>query len=703
MVEIRESPYEPGCYFVGQHQWKIPPRYKLLKVLGSGSFSYVCLAEDREANEQVAIKFIPDVNSSAEYIKRVLREVCILRRISHPGIIQLKGAFVQPSSTGPKRCVGGKLVAASIDLYLVMEYVSGGDLFSMKGQLTEKNVKSLLTQLLLAVQYLHSINVWHRDLKSANILITNRDGALMIKICDFGSARSRTRQSSGRDHPSLDIDVLKKRRRMTNPLPSQDSFSADSQDSSKGHPQLSDLRVAGNAETGLQTPLTRTVATPCYRAPEVIMSRGTYTSAIDMWSVGCIFGELLQRVVTTGGNITPSLQVAPLFSVTWDTPLTPKPGMRYVDPVVGDTAIHRELETLFDTVGTPAWACIETVPSKEWRDYLRGLPGRAPKLQRRFPHASEESLDLLARLLTFEPSRRASSEEALCHEYLEGLVGIEEPEAEEAGLQGTAARSRLSGLGSREQPMDIADLLPQRSRAVRRSGSAHRAVQMLQVEPAATMMPVDVECASPTSPASGVLARQMSGIVIGGGEQRPLPSAVGQNHWEESNPARALELLELAIDCIYEQESQAGQTEALRGMLEAEVEGLQKHGIAMHCPVEKTIQENKFNATLPRSISWSNVAENSLQMDDGRNMDSSLIGRERLNKCADITTAHLDAEAHLGAGRHGEWSGSNTGGEASRGSGTGGGWGISTLPPGMPANSAQAAAYFKAISAQQAR
>lgn len=53
---------------------------------------------------QVAIKFIPDVTSSAEYVKRVLREVCILRRVSHPGIIQLKGAFVQPSSTGESCC-----------------------------------------------------------------------------------------------------------------------------------------------------------------------------------------------------------------------------------------------------------------------------------------------------------------------------------------------------------------------------------------------------------------------------------------------------------------------------------------------------------------------------------------------------------------------------------------------------------------------
>ncbi len=60
---------------------------------------------------------------------------------------------------------------------------------------------------------------------------------------------------------------------------------------------------------GFTAPLTRVVCTPCYRAPEVVMSRGGYTSAIDMWSVGCVFGELLQRAIYIGHASTPQLQV----------------------------------------------------------------------------------------------------------------------------------------------------------------------------------------------------------------------------------------------------------------------------------------------------------------------------------------------------------------------------------------------------------
>lgn len=57
------------------------------------------------------------------------------------------------------------------------------------------------------------------------------------------------------------------------------------------------------------SPLTHLVCTPCYRAPEVVMSRGGYTSALDMWSLGCIFAELLQRTVYPGSATTPQLRV----------------------------------------------------------------------------------------------------------------------------------------------------------------------------------------------------------------------------------------------------------------------------------------------------------------------------------------------------------------------------------------------------------
>jgi len=685
---IRESPYEPGCYFVGDQQWRIPARYRLLKVLGSGSFSFVCLAHDSEADEKVAIKFIPDVTSSAEYVKRVLREVCILRRVSHPGIIQLKGAFVQPSSTGPKRCVGGKLVASSIDLYVVVEYVDGGDLFSMKGQMSEADVKLLLFQLLAVVKYLHSINVWHRDLKSANVLSTYSQGCRMIKVCDFGSARSKTlRDSVPAPAPTPYSELTKKRR-----------LHHDSSLSSVEDTCAADLTVR-MGEGGMRTPLTRTVATPCYRAPEVIMSRGSYSSAIDMWSIGCIFAELLQRIVRPGSNITPSLQIAPLFSVTWGGQLTPKEGDRFSDSSPGNAAIHHELETLFNVVGTPAWACIDTVPSDAWRAYLRKLPGRAPKLHRRFSQAGEPAIDLLARLLTFEPSRRASADEALSHEYLSELVRVASVHSRSASMDGASMSAAVAVPA--QGPMDAEawdasgrpSSMPERpsSSLLEDAAAQESAAAMEEAEEGAGLadpkVVVDQFC-------SFSLSRHDSPA-----RPRDLHISTISDHWEESDPARALELLEESIQNIVTSGgTEKEQCQALRVMLEAEVNGIGERGVAASPACARTT--SRYLAPgIHRSLSLTDIKQEGLQVDDGgRQIDSSQIARGRLNRSADITTAHLNTEDYLASGRHGEWAG----GSAARWVGQGG-WGSSVLPPGMKGGSKEAATYLNAISAQQRR
>jgi mitogen-activated protein kinase 1/3 len=67
----------------------------------------------------------------------------------------------------------------------------------------------------------------------------------------------------------------------------------------------------------------RQVCTPCYRAPEVVINRGRYDAAMDMWSVGCIFGELLHRMERSGSSFTPKLTIEPVFKLSPNTPRTP--------------------------------------------------------------------------------------------------------------------------------------------------------------------------------------------------------------------------------------------------------------------------------------------------------------------------------------------------------------------------------------------
>jgi len=410
---MKKSPYEKGLYFVdpepgstlqsiGTTEWNVGERYELVKVLGYGSFSCVCLAKDMyDGGSFVALKRIGNVLQSHEQTKRVLREISILRRINHPHVIQLKDVFLRPSSTGQCRLIDNKLVHCSMDLYISTEFAEGGDVFHLKGNLREEEVVDMMWQMLSGLQYLHSMGIWHRDVKSQNAFVF-RDpysGKKVIKWGDFGSSIYYQ-------------DVRRSSRVM---MDRDDSFHYSS-----GASGASDMleRVVDEKRGGFKAPLTRVVATPCYRAPEVVMSRGRYTDAIDMWGLGCIFGEMLARIAYVGSASNFNLQVAPMFALR-ELPKTPSPGETFGTTTCSMT--RKELQALFDVIGTPVWKDAEALEMEEWRAYLAKLPGKAPTLQRRFRSAGEVAVHLLSRLLEFDPSRRATCEEAMMHEYFDSF------------------------------------------------------------------------------------------------------------------------------------------------------------------------------------------------------------------------------------------------------------------------------------------
>ena len=321
--------------------------------------------------------------------------------------------------------VNGRLVHCSIDVYLAMEYADGGDLFHMRGQLAPEGVTSLLWQLLHAVQYLHKMHVWHRDVKSQNAFIHWERGVRVVKLGDFGSARSallfdscvdgdgggavvsRKVLCTDRSYQEMEDamrtddlyaqpagtpftqttpppEVMKKIEKdedddgsdpseTKSPSTMTQAPSPFSKSSPLPLPSPSSSSAAAVA-LGFKAPLTRVVATPCYRAPEVVMSRGGYSSALDTWGIGCIFGELLQRVAYVGSADTPNLSVAPLFALRC-MPKTPDGGETFFgSPECAGT--RRELQALFDVLGTPSWRDAAAVEIPEWRIYLERLPGK---------------------------------------------------------------------------------------------------------------------------------------------------------------------------------------------------------------------------------------------------------------------------------------------------------------------------------------
>ncbi|KAL4535722.1 hypothetical protein Ndes2526A_g06534 [Nannochloris sp. 'desiccata'] len=152
-----------------------------------------------------------------------------------------------------------------------------------------------------------------------------------------------------------------------------------------------DLRICdfGLARTGVDTDavMPEYVVTRWYRAPELLLSCTGYGAPIDMWSVGCIVAEMLGR--------------KPLF-----------PGRDYI----------HTLNLVCKVVGTPTPAEISRFPSEKAQHYLHSMPPQQPtQLQQLFPEADPRAIDLLSRLLTFDPHERITAVQALSHPYFTEL------------------------------------------------------------------------------------------------------------------------------------------------------------------------------------------------------------------------------------------------------------------------------------------
>lgn len=142
--------------------------------------------------------------------------------------------------------------------------------------------------------------------------------------------------------------------------------------------------------------MTEYVATRWYRAPEIMLTFKEYTKAIDVWSVGCILAEMLSG--------------KPLF-----------PGKDY----------HHQLTLILDVLGTPTMEDYYGIKSRRAREYIRSLPFKKKiHFSAMYPKANPLAIDLLEKLLSFNPLKRITCEEALQHPYLEPYHDPEdEPDA----------------------------------------------------------------------------------------------------------------------------------------------------------------------------------------------------------------------------------------------------------------------------------
>ncbi|KAJ6687317.1 MITOGEN-ACTIVATED PROTEIN KINASE [Salix koriyanagi] len=151
-------------------------QYQVQEVVGKGSYGVVGSAIDSHTGERVAIKKINDVFEHVSDATRILREIKLLRLLRHPDIVEIKHIMLPPSRREFK------------DIYVVFELMESDlhQVIKANDDLTPEHYQFFLYQLLRGLKYIHTANVFHRDLKPKNIL-ANAD--CKLKICDFGLAR----------------------------------------------------------------------------------------------------------------------------------------------------------------------------------------------------------------------------------------------------------------------------------------------------------------------------------------------------------------------------------------------------------------------------------------------------------------------------------------------------------------------------------
>ncbi|KAH7138938.1 kinase-like domain-containing protein [Dendryphion nanum] len=287
--------------------------FETLNQIEEGSYGWVSRAKEVGTGDVVALKKVKMDYVNDGFPITALREIAILQKARHKNIVELREVVMGDNSD---------------EVVLVMEFLEH-DLKTLQEDMAEpflaSEVKTLLRQLASAVDFLHTNHIMHRDLKTSNILLSNRGD---LKLADFGMARFI-------------------------PPP--------------------------------QAPLTTLVVTLWYRAPELLLGAPSYTPAVDMWSFGCIFGELLLK--------------SPLLT-----------GTNEVD----------QLSRIFALCGLPnesTWPAFYRLPNAKSLKLPRDAKSQGSVVRTKFSTLTNAGVELMTGLLSLNPERRPTAREVLEHQY----------------------------------------------------------------------------------------------------------------------------------------------------------------------------------------------------------------------------------------------------------------------------------------------
>jgi mitogen-activated protein kinase 1/3 len=328
MLKNYEKNIPLKAYTYNDEVLHLPLRYKPGEIIGVGAYGIIISAVDTQNNNQVvAIKKLKRISDIID-LKRIAREILIMKYCQHENIIPLFDVIIHLNKDQNNN--------RTVDVYIVMEKMDSDlqKIIASKQELSDEHYQFILYQMLRALYFLHSANIIHRDFKPSNVLI-NED--CTVKLCDFGMSRGIKEENAL---------------------------------------------------------LTEYVVTRYYRAPEVMLSSHHYTKKIDVWSIGCAFAELLsKKFMFPGENYIAQIKL--------------------IIDVLGTQDV-KDLDFISNSSAKNFVMQFQNIPKKNFSDILKC--------------ENPLAVDLVEKMLVFNPDKRYSIEDCLNHPYLKNMrEGIEDP------------------------------------------------------------------------------------------------------------------------------------------------------------------------------------------------------------------------------------------------------------------------------------